>query len=123
MPRHPCAALKLLLGALAASFCATAAAAQEWPLAGRQGMILFVIVPTAMATDRAAYERQIERLCGSRETCFVNFYTNSKNVPVSLPLPDEIFQEPAAVLRRSGKQQVDAFRWSCRLGQSEPACF
>jgi hypothetical protein len=124
---NPCQLLKckrwICIGASALAAAGTGAADETWPVAGRQGIIQFVIVPTAMAKDREAYLQQIQQLCGGQETCFINFYTNSKSVPVAMPLPDEIFQEATAVLRRSGKQQVDSFRWSCRLGQSEPACF
>lgn len=82
-----------------------------------------VIVPQPQATDRAAYDRQIATLCDKQETCFVNFYTNSTQAPVSVPLPDAIDKEPTALLRRSAKQGVDSFRWSCRLKQPEPNCF
>lgn len=114
---------------LAATFTAalaagTAVAAPEpWTVAGRQGMILQVIVPVAQAKERSAYQQQIEALCRGQETCFVNFYTNSTGAPLALPLPDAIAQEPTAVLRRSAKQGTEGFRWSCRLALPEPNCF
>ncbi len=96
---------------------------EPWTVAGRQGMILQVIVPVAQAKERGAYQQQIEALCRGRETCFVNFYTNSRGVPLAVPLPDEIANEPTAVLRRSAKQGTEGFRWSCRLALPEPDCF
>jgi hypothetical protein len=126
-PPNPCKPLKwkrwICIGASALAAAGAGAVDEAWPVAGRQGIIQFVIVPVAMAKNHEAYQQQIQRLCGSQDTCFINFYTNSKGVPVAMPLPDEIFQEATAVLRRSGKQQVDSLRWSCRVDPSEPTCF
>ena len=94
-----------------------------WTVAGRQGVILQVIVPLEQAKDRDAYRRQIEALCQGKETCFVNFYTNSTGAPLAIPLPDAISHEATAVLRRSAKQGSEGFRWSCRLALPEPDCF
>lgn len=102
---------------------ALAADATPWVVAGRQGIIRLVIVPTAQAQDLAAYESQIAALCKGQETCFINFFTNSKNVEVAVPLPDAIDKEATAVLRRSAKQGVNSFRWSCRLNRPDPNCF
>jgi hypothetical protein len=100
-----------------------AAEAAPWVQAGRQGIIRMVIVPLAQAQDRAAYDLQIAALCSGQETCFINFFTNSTNAEVALPLPDAIDKEATAVLRRSAKQGVDSFRWSCRLKRPETDCF
>lgn len=99
------------------------AAPEPWTVAGRQGLILQVIVPVAQAKERSAYQQQIESLCRGQETCFINFYTNSSGAPVAVPLPDAIANEPTAVLRRSAKQGAEGFRWSCRLALPEPNCF
>ena len=101
----------------------TRAAPQAWPVAGRQGIIRLVIAPMAQAGDRVAYEEQISAVCEGQETCFVNFFTNSTGAALSVPLPDAIDQEPTAMLRRSAKQGVDSFRWSCRLKRPEADCF
>lgn len=98
-------------------------ATDAWPLAGRQGMIRIVIVPAAQAGDPEAYQRQIAVLCAGEETCFVNFFTNASGAAVTVPLPDAIANEPTAVLRRSAKQGVESFRWSCRMKKPEPGCF
>lgn len=114
------------LAALAGSLLVAtslAADAKEWPVAGRQGIIRLVIVPLAQAGDRAAYDQQIERLCAGQETCFVNFFTNSTGAAVQVPLPDAISAEATALLRRSAKQGVDSFRWSCRLNKPVADCF
>ncbi len=94
-----------------------------WPVAGQQGLIRMVIVPAEQARERAAYVRQIQRLCEPDRTCFINFYTNSSGAPVAVPLPDAIDREATAVFRRSSKQGAESLRWSCRLQQPEPNCF
>ncbi len=94
-----------------------------WPVAGQQGLIRMVIVPAEQARERAAYVRQIQRLCEPDRTCFINFYTNSSGAPLAVPLPDAIDREATAVFRRSSKQGAESLRWSCRLQQPEPNCF
>ncbi len=113
-------ACALALATLAA--CA-APANGAWAVAGHQGLVQMVIVPMDVARDREAYTRQIERLCHPDQTCFVNFYTNSKGAPVSLPLADAIDHEPAAVYRRSMKRGAATFTWSCRLQVANEPCF
>lgn len=113
-----------VLAALLSPLAGAAQVAPEpWAVAGRQGTILQVIVPLALASDREAYRAQIEAFCAGRETCFVNFYTNSSGAALSLPLPEAIANEATAVLRRSAKQGSEGFRWSCRLALPEPNCF
>lgn len=116
--------IRLLLAACAAGCVGSAAAATEaWPVAGRQGIIRSVIVPADLAGQREAYQPQIDSLCAGAETCFLNFYTNTTGAPLAVPLPDAIANEPTAILRRSAKQGVDGFRWSCRLKKPEPDCY
>ncbi len=105
-----------------ASSCASAADA-TWPIAGQQGLVRFIIVPQADARERDAYVAQIKKLCEPERTCFLNFYTNSKNAAVSMPLPDAIEQEATAVFRRSSKQGAERFQWSCRLKVTTDPCF
>jgi hypothetical protein len=112
-----------LLCLAAAAHGALAADAEAWPVAGQQGLVRFVIVPLAQAKDGAAYVQQIAKLCEPESTCFVNFYTNSSNAPVALPLPDAIDHEPTAVFRRSMKRGAETFRWSCRLQIEPETCF
>ncbi|WP_200946736.1 hypothetical protein [Methylibium sp. Root1272] len=115
--------LMLLMACTAGLACSPAAAADAWPVAGRQGIIRSVIVPADQAGQREAYQPQIDSLCAGAETCFLNFYTNSTGAPLAVPLPDAIANEPTAVLRRSAKQGVEGFRWSCRLKKPDPDCF
>ncbi len=108
------AALALLLAA---------GSAHAWEVAGRQGLVLQVVLPEAEAKDRAAYDRELERLCGEQPTCFVNFYTNRDGAPLTLPLAESIAHQATATYRRSGKRGVGVFSWSCRLQLPGEPCF
>jgi len=112
----------VLLAALAAP-TVRAGPDDPWPVAGQQGIVLSVIVPMDQARERAAYARQIGLLCKPNQTCFVNFYTNSTEAPLAVPLPDAISNESTAAFRRSAKQGTEMFRWNCRLQIPNEDCF
>lgn len=114
----PRAAAALSFAAFGSSF-----AADSWTVVGNQGLVRQVIVPTEQATDEAAYERQIARLCDPERTCFLNFYTNATGAVPSVPLPDAIANEATATYRRSMKNGVQIFLWSCRLKVAGRECF
>jgi hypothetical protein len=99
------------------------AADETWTVAGQQGLVRAVIVPTALASNQEAYAAQVKRLCEAGATCFLNFYTNSTGVPVSMPLPDAIERESTAVFRRSAKQVAERFTWRCSLKLAVENCF
>lgn len=124
----PSALPTLGFGAVLAIATATLpAAATEaetpWPIAGQQGLMRFVIVPTELARDQAAYARQIALLCEPQRTCFLNFYTNTTGASPAVPLPDAIDHEATATFRRSMKQGAELMRWSCRLQTGDESCF
>jgi len=123
--RAPRVALHGTLVLLAALAAPTTRAAPDdpWPLAGQQGIVRSVIVPMDQARDRAAYVRQVRLLCEPNQTCFLNFYTNSTGVPLTMPLPDAISNESTAAYRRSTKQGSEIFRWNCRLQIPNEDCF
>jgi hypothetical protein len=110
---------------LAAAFTEGSSATDltSWQLAGRQGLVQFVIVPAAHAGDRAEYDAQIARLCPADQSCFVNFFTNASGAPVALPLPDSIAAEATARYRRSMKNGMEVFQWSCRISKHSDGCF
>jgi hypothetical protein len=116
-----CCAALLLLGSHATSHGNDAES--PWHIAGQQGLMRFVIVPEAMARDRPAYARQIDRLCEPNRSCFLNFYTNTSGAEVAVPLPDAIDREATAVFRRSPKQGAEMLRFSCRLQLADGDCF
>lgn len=112
---HRPAGWRLLPGLAAVFAGAVVAEEPTWQVAGRQGLMQVVIVPTAVAGDLAAYRAQIAVLCPGDRTCFVNFFTNSTGAPVGLPLPDAISDEATARFRRSTKNGAELFQWSCRM--------
>ncbi len=113
----------LLLLLASATALAQDPAPAPWQVAGRQGLMLLVIVPAEQASDTSAYQAQLKQLCPGERTCFVNFYTNSSSVEASVPLPDAIDREATATFRRSVKQGAESFRWACRLQLAVPNCF
>jgi hypothetical protein len=94
-----------------------------WPVIEQQGLVRSVLVPSALASDDAAYRKQISRLCPPDRTCFLNFYTNSKGVALAVPLPDAIANEATATYRRSMKNGVEILMWSCRMKVPGADCF
>lgn len=117
--------ISLLLPALPVGAVETPAAAspEPWPVVGRQGLVLMVIVPLDQVRSEAGYAAQIKRLCPPERTCFVNFYSNSRGAQATVPLPEAIANEPTATFRRSVKQGAESFRWACRLQMPVQACF
>ena len=114
----------MLLAACAAlAFPAVTAGADAWIVAGQQGLVRFIIVPMEQARDERAYELQISSLCAPERTCFLNFYTNSTSAPLAVPLPDAIANESTATYRRSMKNGVQMFTWSCRMKVAGKDCF
>jgi hypothetical protein len=113
----------LVAAALLGAGTLAAGAGEGWVLAGRQGLVLQVVVPEAEARERAAYDRELARLCAPEQTCFVNFYANPTGAAVALPLADAIAQQPTATFRRSGKRGTAVFTWSCRLQVGTEPCF
>jgi len=95
----------------------------DWQVAGRLGLLQFVVVSESKAKDRDFYDALIKTLCDPGGTCFLRFFTNSKKVPVKMPLPDAVLAEPTAMFQRSAKQGNAAFQWSCRMGLAAGNCF
>lgn len=98
--------------------------AADWHLAGRLGLLQFIVVPEASARDRAYYDRIIETVCSDdTASCFLRFFTNASGVAMSFPLPDAVLAEPTVMFQRSAKHRTEQFQWSCRLRLAESACF
>jgi len=125
MKRHPRRLGLAAFGATVLALCAgpTAASEPAWPVAGQQGLVRFVIVPAGKVTDEAAYQEQVVRLCEPDRTCFLNFYTNTSGAAAEVPLPEAIANEATATYRRSMKNGVQLFTWSCRLKLPGKDCF
>jgi hypothetical protein len=111
---------------MTASIAQPAIAASDvasWQVVGRQGLLQVVIVPAERATDAAAYQAEVAKLCTPQSTCFINFFTNSSGAQAELPLPDAIANEATARFRRSMKNGIEIFQWSCRLKLGDGECF
>jgi len=115
---------RLSLGALW-SIAAVSATAEErtWLLAGSLGNVQFIVIPSAQARDTAFYTKVIAEVCAGAPSCFVRFYTNTLNAPITFPLPDAISNEPAAMYSLSAKQGRVEMRYACRIGLPEGDCF
>lgn len=123
MNRMLCALLCALTLSAGANAGQEPANTHDWIVAGRLGLMQFIVVPEASARDRAYYSRVIEQSCDKEETCFLRFFTNSSGAVPAVPLPDAILAEPTAMFQRSIKQAREQFQWSCRLGLAEANCF
>jgi len=95
----------------------------DWQVAGRLGLLQFVVVAESRAKDRELYDVIVKSLCEPDTTCFLRFFTNSRQAPVGVPLPDAILAEPTATFQRSAKQGNAVFQWSCRTGLASGNCF
>jgi hypothetical protein len=119
-------AWRRLAGVVAGGCVAAGAALADdaaWQLIGRQGLVGFVIVPVDEARNQGLYERAVTQLCEPERTCFLNFYTNSTGAKADVPLPDAIASEATATFRRSAKNGVTIFMWSCRMKVPDRECF
>jgi hypothetical protein len=94
-----------------------------WQVVGHQGVLQVVIVPREQASNDAAYQAEIAKLCAPQTTCFINFFTNTTGVQAELPLPDVIAHEATARFRRSMKNGLEKLEWSCRLNRGDNECF
>ncbi len=92
-------------------------------MVGHQGLVQVVIVPTEEARNQGLYETAVLELCEPERTCFINFFTNAAGVKAELPLPAAIASEATATYRRSAKNGVTIFMWSCRLKIPDRECF
>ena len=92
-------------------------------IAARAGIMQFIIVPLERQKDKEFHIDTIKTLCPEKDTCFLNFFTNSKNIKISFPLNDQILNEPTLMYRRSAKHQNATFQWSCRLSLAVTNCF
>ena len=92
-------------------------------IAAKLGIMQFIIVPLERQKDKKFHIDTIKTLCPEKDTCFLNFFTNSKNIKISFPLNDQILNEPTLMYRRSAKHQNATFQWSCRLSLAVTNCF
>ena len=92
-------------------------------IAGQMGLMKFVIIPTEKQSDVEFHRKIIKKVCIQGETCFLNFFTNSKNAPEKIPLDDRILAEPTLMYKYSPKHRNEIEDWSCRLKLPIKSCF
>ncbi len=92
-------------------------------VAGKLGILQFIVVPVEKSKDKEFYENIIRTVCPEKKSCFLNFFTNSKNVKLGFPLNEKILAEPTVMFKRSAKHQNTILEWSCRLKKSVGTCF
>lgn len=117
--------LRALAAATVFALAAAPAAGDEtrWQVVGHQGLVQIVIMPTDEARNQGLYETAVLALCEPERTCFINFFVNPAGVKPELPLPEAIANEATATYRRSAKNGVTIFMWSCRLKIPDRECF
>ena len=92
-------------------------------VAGQMGLMKFVIIPAEKQNDVEFHRKIVKKICVQGETCFLNFFTNSKNAPENLPLDDRILAEPTLMYKYSPKHRNEIEDWSCRLKLPIKSCF
>lgn len=118
--------IMIMAGFLTTSVASAAdmlARGSDWQVAGRLGLMQFVVISESRAKDRDFYDAITKSLCDPEATSFLRFVTNSKHAPLKVPLPDAILAEPTAMFQRSAKQGNAVFQWACRTGVTATNCF
>jgi len=92
-------------------------------VAGQMGLMKFVIIPAEKQNDVEFHRKIVKKICVQGETCFLNFFTNTKNAPETLPLDDRILAEPTLMYKYSPKHRNEIEDWSCRLKLPIKSCF
>ena len=105
------------------SNCANDAGGNSFNVAGQMGLMKFVIIPAEKQNDVKFHRKIVKKICVQGETCFLNFFTNSKNAPETLPLDDRILAEPTLMYKYSPKHRNEIEDWSCRLKLPIKSCF
>ena len=95
----------------------------SFTVAGQMGLMKFVIIPAEKQSDVEFHRKIVKKMCIKGETCFLNFFTNSKNAPEGLPLDDRILAEPTLMYKYSPKHRNEIEDWSCRLKLPIKSCF
>lgn len=92
-------------------------------VAGQMGLMKFIIIPAEKQNNVEFHRKIVKKICVQGKTCFLNFFTNSKNAPENLPLDDRILAEPTLMYKYSPKHRNEIEDWSCRLKLPIKSCF
>ena len=108
---------------MSTSSFANQAISSDFNVVGSMGFMKFVIISTEKQRDIDFHRKIVKQICSQGETCFLNFFTNSKNAPEILPLDDRILAEPTLMYKYSPKHRNEIEDWSCRLKLPIKSCF
>lgn len=78
--------LIILIGTL---FFSTFLYAQDWSVAGKRGIMTFVVIKKEREKDLTIYREAINSVCLEGEFCKILFWSNSTNVPTSWPMTED----------------------------------
>lgn len=62
--------------------------AQDWIVAGKRGIMTFVVVSKEREKDETVYKEAIKSLCTDNDFCKIMFWSNSSDVPTSWPMTE-----------------------------------
>jgi hypothetical protein len=79
---------RFLVACVVVLFFANFLYAQDWNIAGKRGMMTFVVVAKEREKEENLYKEVIEDLCKEGEFCKIMFWSNSEDVPKSWPMTD-----------------------------------
>lgn len=60
--------------------------AQDWIVAGKRGIMTFVVVSKERERDESVYKEAIQGICANNDYCKIMFWSNSSDVPTSWPM-------------------------------------
>ena len=62
--------------------------AQDWIVAGKRGIMTFVVVSKERERDENVYKDAIQEICADNEYCKIMFWSDSSDVPTSWPMTE-----------------------------------
>src|SRR5262249_34405459 len=86
------------------------------PFGGTQD---FVLIPEAKQRDKEYYQQVSETVCGQRNACMVNFWTDESHIPKSADMPIEDLAVQTASYERSPSYKEPVLHLACWLYPSK----
>jgi hypothetical protein len=71
---------------IGAIFFSTFTYAQDWSVAGKRGIMTFVVINKEREKDETVYQEAINSICLDGEFCKILFWSNPADVPTSWPM-------------------------------------
>jgi len=76
----------IIIGAI---FFSTFSYAQDWSVAGKRGIMTFVVINKEKEKDERIYQEAISSLSVDGDFCKILFWSNKKDVPISWPMTED----------------------------------